>query len=65
MKLRLTNKRKVAREVGRKRGVAISAAAGTETTRYMVRLQPECSEGNCKIIGLSVELRNDDGAIAW
>lgn len=65
MKLRPTNKREVEKEVGPKRRVTISTAAGTETSRYMVRLQPECSEGNSKIIALSVELRNDDSAIVW
>src|SRR5215469_9896896 len=79
MKLRSTNKREVEKEVGPKRRVTISTvekevgpkrrvtistAAGTETSRYMVRLQPECSEGNSKTIALSVELRNDS-AIVW
>ena len=64
MKLRSTNKREVEKEVGPKRRVTISTAAGTETSRYMVQLQPECSEGNSKTIALSVELRNDS-AIVW
>ena len=64
MKLRPTNKREVEKEVGPKRRVTISTAAGTETSRYMVQLQPECSEGNSKTIALSVELRNDS-AIVW
>jgi len=65
MKLRPTNKREVEREVGAKRRVTVNTAARTETTRYMARLQQERSEGNCKIIGLSVALRNDDSAIVW
>jgi hypothetical protein len=65
MKLRPTNKREVERKAGTKRRVTISTVAETEITGYMARLQPECSERNCKIIGLSVELRNDDGAIVW
>ena len=65
MKLRTTNKREVGKKVGPQRRVTISTAAGMETSRYMVRLQPECSEGNSKIIALSVELRNDDSAIVW
>ena len=65
MKLRPTNKREVEREAGPKRRVTNSTVAETETTGCMARLQPECSERNCKIIGLSVELRNDDGAIVW
>ena len=64
MKLRSTNKREVEKEVGPKRRATISTAAGTETSRYMVQLQPECSEGNSKTIALSVELRNDS-AIVW
>jgi hypothetical protein len=65
MKLRPTNKREVEREVGPKRRPAISTAAGTQTTRNIARFQPECSEGNRKIIGLSIELRNDDSALVW
>ena len=65
MKLRPTIKREVEREVGSKGRVTISTVTGTEPSRYMVSLQPECSEGNSKIIALSVELRNDDSAIVW
>ena len=64
MKLRSTNKREVEKEVGPKRRVTISSAAGTETSRYVVQLQPECSGRNSKTIALSVELRNDS-AIVW
>jgi hypothetical protein len=65
MKLRPTNKREVQREAGAKRRVTLSTSAGAETTRYTARLQQERSEGNCKVIGLSVALRNDESAIVW